>query len=245
MKPNFFEQGSPYLYHPLLTPERTAKEIDFILSITDIKPGGRILDIGCGAGRHSIELARRGYDVLGIDPSEVMIAAAKERATEEKVEPEFRQMRGEDINFFKEFDLSLCLFTTLGQVNDQDDNHQLLFYAARALRNEGHFIVELQQPGWVESHLKTKERLGSGESYVDVERSYDEPHKVVTEIFTRISPKGQQAYMLRYRLFNQDEVMQLLESAGFGKIEFYGGYEMKQLVDDCPAMVISARKEFG
>lgn len=240
MKPNFFEQGSPYLYHPLLTPERTAKEIDFILSITEIEPGGRILDIGCGAGRHSIELARRGYDVLGIDPSEVMIAAAKEKAAEEMVNLEFRQLRGEDLNFDGEFDLVICLFTTLGQVNDQQDNHQLLFNSFRALESGGHLIVELQQPGWVEAHIKTEERLGSGDSYVDVQRNYDKSQKLVTEIFTRISPKGQQVYMLRYRLFNQDEIKQLLGNAGFSEIKVYGGYERTPLVDDCPAMVIDA-----
>lgn len=242
MKPNFFEQGSPYLYHPLLTPERTEEEIDFILSITGIKPGGRILDIGCGAGRHSIELARLGYDVLGIDPSEVMIAAARERAAGEEVKPEFRQMSGEELDFHGEFDLSLCLFTTLGQVNDQDDNHQLLDNAARSLRSGGHFIVELQQPGWAESHLKTEERLGEGDSYVDVERNYDQQHKLVTEVFTRVSPHGRQAYMLRYRLFNPDEIKQLLRDAGFSQINIYGGYESIPLVDDCPAMVISAVK---
>ena len=158
---------------------------------------------------------------------------------------EFRQMRGEDLNFDYEFDLSLCLFTTLGQVNDQDDNHQLLVNAARSLRNAGHFIVELQQPDWVESHLKTKERLGGGESYVDVERNYDKSQKLVTEIFTRISPDSRQAYMLRYRLFNPGEINLLLEDAGFDEINFYGGYEEIPLVADCPAMVINAKRTVG
>jgi SAM-dependent methyltransferase len=242
MKPNFFQQGSPYLFHPLLTPERTAEEIDFILGITGIKRSDRILDIGCGAGRHSIELAHRGYDVLGIDPSEVMIAAAKERAAEERVNPDFRQMRGEDLDFDSQFDLSLCLFTTLGQVNDQEDNRLLLLNAFRSLRSGGHFIVELQQPDWVEAHLKTEERLGSGESYVDVERDYDKTNKLVTEVFTRISPSGKRVYMLRYRLFNQDEIRQLLEWTGFGKINFYDGYEQTALKVDSPAMVIDAVK---
>jgi SAM-dependent methyltransferase len=242
MKPNFFEQGSPYLFHPLLTPERTTQEIDFILALAGINPGDRILDIGCGAGRHSIELSRRGYDVLGIDPSQAMVAAAKERAVEQKVEPEFLQMRGEDLEFEAEFDLALCLFTTLGQVKDKEDNHQLLINASQALRDGGHFILELQQPAWVEGHLKMKERLGSGESYVDVERDYDKPHKIVTEVFTRISSGGQQVYLLRYRLFNRDEIEQLLKNVGFDNLNFYAGYERKSLVDDCPAMVIDAVK---
>jgi len=66
MEANFFEPGSPFLKHPLLTPERTAAEIDFILSVLPLEAGDRILDIGCGFGRHSHELARRGFDVLGI-----------------------------------------------------------------------------------------------------------------------------------------------------------------------------------
>jgi SAM-dependent methyltransferase len=242
MKPNFFQQGSPYLYHPLLTPERTAEEIDFVLAITGVEQGSRILDIGCGAGRHSIELARRGYDVLGVDPSEVMVAAAKERAAAENVNPNFHQIRGEDLNFNGQFDLSLCLFNTLGQVNDQEDNHQLLLNAFHSLQSGGHFIMELQQPDWVEAHLKTQERLGSGASYVDVERNYDKTNKLVTEVFTRISPSGEQAYMLRYRLFDRDEIEQLLEGTGFSNINFYAGYERRPLKIDSPAMVIDAVK---
>jgi ubiquinone/menaquinone biosynthesis C-methylase UbiE len=242
MKPNFFQQGSPYLFHPLLTPERTAEEIDFILGITRINPGSRILDIGCGAGRHSIELAHRGFDVLGIDPSEVMIAAAKERVAEEKVNLEFRQIRGEDLNIEAEFDLAICLFTTLGQVNDREANHPLLINAYRALRSGGHLVVELQQPGWVATHLKTKERLGSGDSYVEVERNYDHANNLVTEVFTRFSPGGRQEYLLRYRLFDQNEIEQLLASAGFSEIIFYGGYESTPLEDNCPAMVIDAAR---
>jgi hypothetical protein len=48
--------------------------------------------------------------------------------------------------------------------------------------------------------------------------------------------------MLRYRLFNPDEIKQLLRDAGFSQINIYGGYESIPLVDDCPAMVISAVK---
>ena len=64
METNFFEHGSPYLQHPLLTPERTAEEVDFILSILPVEPGDKFLDIGCGFGRHSLELALRGFSVL-------------------------------------------------------------------------------------------------------------------------------------------------------------------------------------
>jgi len=242
MKPNFFDQGSPYLHHPLLTPERTAEEIDFILSVIDITPNGWILDIGCGPGRHSIELARRGFNVLGIDPSGVMIASARERATGDSIKPEFLQMRGEDFQRVNEFEAAICLFTTLGQVNDHEDNHKLLHNAAQALRPAGYFIVEIPQREWVISNLKKSERFGEGETYTEVERSYDEKLNLVTEVFNQVSIKDQRIYLLRYRLFSQIEIKTILGNAGFIDFDFYGGYDGIPLDEDCSTMVVSARK---
>lgn len=242
MKPNFFDQGSPYLHHPLLTPERTVDEIDFILSIININPNGWILDIGCGPGRHSIELTRRGFNVLGIDPSAVMIASARERAAGDSSKPEFLQMRGEDFQRVNEFDAAICLFTTFGQVNDHEDNHKLLYSAAQSLRPGGYFIVEIPQREWLESNLKKSERFGEGETYTEVERSYDRKEKLVTEMFTQVSSTDQRTYLLRYRLFDQTEIKKLLGHAGLIDITFYGGYERIPLAEDCPTMVVSGRK---
>jgi SAM-dependent methyltransferase len=245
MKPNFFDQGSPYLHHPLLTPERTAGEIDFMLSIIDIKLGSRILDIGCGAGRHSIELARRGFHVLGIDPSEEMVASARERSTGERMKPEFLQMRGEDFQRENEYEAAICLFTTLGQVIDQDDNRQLLVNAAQSLRPGGYFILEIPQREWLVKNLKTSEHFGEGETYTEVERGFDDGSNLVTEQFTLVSEKGQSKFLLRYRLFNQLEIKTLLEESGFVDLTFYGGYEITPLSEDCPTMVVRARKGSG
>jgi SAM-dependent methyltransferase len=243
MKSNFFDQGSPYLQHPLLTPERTMKEIDFILSVLDLEAGDKILDIGCGAGRHSVELAVRGFDVLGIDPSATMIASAMESAAGEYANLKFLQMKGEDIPWLEEFDVAICLFTTLGQVDYQEENQRLLFNAAQSLLPGGYFILEIPQREWLEKNLKTSERLGEGHTYTDVERSYSAEEKQVTEVFTQVSPKDVQIFILRYRLFNPKEIQTLLEKAGFADITFYGGYEKAPLFPDSPTMVISARKE--
>jgi SAM-dependent methyltransferase len=242
MKPNFFDQGSPYLHHPLLTPERTAGEIDFMLSIIDINPGSRILDIGCGAGRHSIELAGRGLSVLGIDPSAEMIASARSRAAGESMQPEFLQMRGEDFQRVNEFEAAVCLFTTLGQVNDQEDNRQLLVNAAQSLRPGGYFILEIPQREWFVRNLKSSERFGEGAAYTQVNRSFDDRNNLVSEEFTQVSESGQLKFLLRYRLFNQIEIETLLGKSGFIDPTFYGGYEEIPLREDCPTMVISGRK---
>ncbi|VAW34300.1 hypothetical protein MNBD_CHLOROFLEXI01-407, partial [hydrothermal vent metagenome] len=89
MNNNFFTEGSPFLNHPLLTAVRTAQEVDFIEDQFKLPTGAHILDVGCGFGRHSIELARRGFAVTGIDPAAAMIAAAQKRAAETAVSIDF------------------------------------------------------------------------------------------------------------------------------------------------------------
>lgn len=69
----------------------TKQEVDFIECELGIKPGEKIIDLGCGSGRHSIELAKRGYDVVGIDISVTMLEEAKKRSKEAGVNIEFYQ----------------------------------------------------------------------------------------------------------------------------------------------------------
>ena len=242
MEANFFEPGSPFLKHPLLTPERTAGEIDFILSVLPLESGQRILDIGCGFGRHSIELARRGFDVLGIDPSAAMIAAARENAAALGLAPEFRQQRGEDLQVENEFKVALCLFTTLGQVSGQGDNLALLENTYRALQPGGWFILEIPQRAWAVSNLKPSERIGEGDRYALVARRYDAGRDLVSEEFTIVSPDGQRKYLLQYRLFNGGEINQYLDQAGFVGITFYDGYTVTPLDELSQTMVVRAGK---
>ena len=213
MEANFFEPGSPFLKHPLLTHERTAAEIDFILSVLPLEAGDRILDIGCGFGRHSHELAQRGFDVLGIDPSAAMIAAAQENFTGDDPTPQFRQLRGEELQVENEFNAALCLFTTLGQVSGQEDNLPLLENAYCALHPGGWLVLEVPQRTWALSNLKPSERIGEGERYALVSRRYDADLHLVSEEFTIFSPEGRRKYLLQYRLFNQEELKNHLEQA--------------------------------
>jgi len=63
----------------------TSAEVDFIEKEMHHRKNARILDVGCGTGRHAIELAKRGYSVVGIDLSESMLAHARKKAEAEKV----------------------------------------------------------------------------------------------------------------------------------------------------------------
>ena len=75
----------------------TVGEVDFIEKELGFDKSKRILDIGCGTGRHAIELAKRGYKVTGVDLSKSQLQRAKEKASDAKVEIEF--IRGMRVNW--------------------------------------------------------------------------------------------------------------------------------------------------
>lgn len=238
--PNFFRAGSPFLNHPLLTAARTAAEIDFVLAQLQLPPGARILDVGCGFGRHSIELARRGYQVMGIDPSAAMVAAAQARAAEAGLNPEFRQADAQDFVTDIPFDGAICLFTTLGQISAAGDNSHLVERVYAALRPGRRFVVEVPQRRWLAQNLRPADRFDGPVRYTLVTRHFEAAGSTVTEVFDVVSPQDTQQYVLRYRLYDREDLEALLAAAGFTVLAVYGSYAADPLAADSPIMVAVA-----
>jgi len=119
----------------------TSGECDFIESEIRSDRRLRILDIGCGTGRHSIELAKRGYHVTGIDLSEAQLKRAKEKAAEQNVEVDFRQQDARSLSFVNEFDLAIMLCEGGFSLMETDEmNFAIMKGAAKALKNDGKLI---------------------------------------------------------------------------------------------------------
>ena len=119
----------------------TMGECDFIEAEIAFNKQCRILDIGCGTGRHSIELARRGYHVTGIDLSESQLAHAGEKAREQKVVIDFQKQDARNLSFSNEFDLAIMLCEGAFPLMETDEmNFAILAGATRALKKGGKFI---------------------------------------------------------------------------------------------------------
>ncbi len=86
----FFDSHAPY-YDQNPFAQHTVQEVDFFLSLFPLLPGASILDMGCGTGRHAVELAKRGYQVTGVDISAGMLAQARKKAEEAGVAVEWVQ----------------------------------------------------------------------------------------------------------------------------------------------------------
>ncbi len=115
----------------------TMGEVDFIESEINQDKNCKILDVGCGTGRHAIELAKRGYSVTGVDLSENMLDKAREKAIEAGVQIDFQIADARNLQFEDEFGLVIMLCEGGFSLMETDEmNFQILECAARALKKD-------------------------------------------------------------------------------------------------------------
>ncbi len=119
----------------------TVGECDFIEQEIGRNKSFKIIDIGCGTGRHSIELSKRGYIVAGVDLSGSQIARAREKAKEAGVTIDFQKHDARDLPFDGEFDLAIMLCEGGFSLMETDEmNFAILKNATKALKDNGKFI---------------------------------------------------------------------------------------------------------
>jgi SAM-dependent methyltransferase len=119
--------------------------IDLIQRTIPLKKGDKVLDVCCGAGRHSIELARRGFKVTGFDLSKFLISEAKKnykQLPEKHIKANFliRDMR--KFNFKNSFDAAANLFTSFGYFSDDEENFLVIKNVSSSLKKNGYFVFD-------------------------------------------------------------------------------------------------------
>jgi SAM-dependent methyltransferase len=119
----------------------TPGECDFVEKEITHDKSLKILDIGCGTGRHAIELTKRGYQITGIDLSESQLAWAREKAKEQGLEIDFQKQDARNLPFEGEFDLAIMLCEGGFSLMETDEmNFEILKNATKALKGRGKLI---------------------------------------------------------------------------------------------------------
>jgi len=119
----------------------TIGECDFIEQEISFNKSVKILDVGCGTGRHSIELSKRGYQVTGIDLSDSQLFRAREKAEKQGQNIDFLKHDARNLPFENEFDLVIMLCEGAFSLMETDEmNYEILKNAAKSLKGHGKII---------------------------------------------------------------------------------------------------------
>jgi SAM-dependent methyltransferase len=204
----------------------TKGECDFIEQEIAFNKSARILDVGCGTGRHAIELTRRGYDVTGVDLSPSQLDLAREKSAAEGLDIRFIQQDAREMAFDQEFDLVIMLCEGGFPLMETDEeNFRILQGAARAIKTGGKFIFTTLN-GLFPLFHSVKDFMDStgGEGMaVTLHNSFDlmtfRDHNI-TEV---VDDSGRKKTLdCNERYYVPPEITWLLKSLGFSKIDIFG-----------------------
>ena len=106
---------------------------------------GRLIDLGCGTGRLLIPFARRGFECVGVDLSDAMLAIARDKAERAGVQVDLRKANVVGLDDFASasFDYAACLFSTFGMIRGREYRQQMLGHVRRILKPGGRFVLHV------------------------------------------------------------------------------------------------------
>jgi SAM-dependent methyltransferase len=200
-------------------------EIDALLVMLEVPPEVAVLDLCCGPGRHTIELARRGYRMTGLDMTRAYLETADQAATAEGFDIEF--IEG-DMRLFERpaaFDLIINLGRSFGYFSDPEDDAGVVRSAYRSLRPGGAFVVEtIGKEALIRSFRARSWRERQGHFYLFELTPNPTWSWIVDRTIVFDADGGQTELLFSYRPYAASELVSLFEAAGFVDVQAYGDF---------------------
>lgn len=137
--------------------EDTGRQVDFLVERLHLQGGERILDLACGFGRHALELARRGFSVVGVDITPDYVRYAEEQARREGLDARFICQDIRAVTFEGQFDLVLNMADgAVGYLESDEENHKIFQVVARALKKGGKHFMDIMSADYARLHFPCK-----------------------------------------------------------------------------------------
>ena len=217
-------------------------EVDQLTRLSGMN-GGRVLDLACGPGRHSVRLARRGFEVTGVDRSAFLLDRARRHAGTEDVAVEWLE---EDMRRFQRpasYDLALSLYTSLGFFERQEDNEAVLRNLQASLKPGGRCVVDVLGREVLARKFAACDvkELEGGALLVQRRTVLDDWAKIETE-WIEIREADVERFEFRIWIYSGSELRRMLLEAGFGSVELYGSFEGTPYDVDAGRLVAVATK---
>lgn len=230
-------------YLAMYVHETTAAEIDAVERILHLRKGARILDIGCGAGRHTIELAKRGYRMTGYDLSEPLLEEARKAARRAGVRPTLVHGDMRELRYAAAFDAAVSLFTSFGYFERPEEDRRVLTGVARALKPRGKFLMEmfnrdslaasLPAQGW---QVRDQGTVILEQDTFDALRGRFETKRIL------IDRKGTREYSASVRAYTLAELKTMLDDQKLYVNRVLGGFDLSPYTPRSRRMVLLAVK---
>ncbi len=234
------------LHDAIFTPERirlAATDVEQISALLTLPAGSSLLDLGCGVGRHSLEFARRGLQVIGVDRSECYLAEARKRAATDGLKVEWVH---EDMRRFRRsamFDTAVCLLTSFGYFENAADDQATIENVYASLKPGGTLLIDLMGREVLAKIFRPRDWHEEPDGTILLEE------RAVTDDWQWLNVrwvllKGDRRTERRFRLhlFTAADLATLLRGAGFERVRCYGALTGSPYDQEAQRLVVVGHK---
>jgi SAM-dependent methyltransferase len=240
-----WESVESFLFSQFRSSAITVHEAEQILTLVHPPPGAAVLDLCCGPGRHSLEFARRGFQVTGVDRTARYLATARAAATREGLTVEFVQ---EDMRHFhrsEAFDLALNLFSSFGYFETMADDLRVLQHLHASLKPGGQVLLEMAGKETLAHTFQPRiwHRHTERDEYLLEERIVQEGWSWIENHWIWIRGPEHKVFTWCIRLYSGAELIRILTAAGFAAVQLYGSWAGTPYDHTAQRLVAVATKE--
>ena len=212
-------------YYHILYKERDKKEAEFFINnlveYLKLKKGSKLIDIGCGKGRHANYLNSLGFDVVGIDLSPNNIAAAKknEKSNLHFVVQDMRKVYLED-----KFDIAINLFTSFGYFNNDTDEQAAINAMAKNLKSEGILVIDFMNVKKVITNLVMSEQKSINNVVFDIQKKVE--NNYIIKNISIYDKEIKQKFQEKVKVLTLTDFYELITNADLKIINIFGNYKL-------------------
>lgn len=207
--------------------ENTSSQVDFIIDKMGLIGNERILDLACGYGRHALEFARRGYEVVGVDITSDYVNYGNQQAEQESLNARFILSDIRDVSFENEFDVCLNMADgAVGYLENDDENMKIFKVISKALKPGGQHFMDIVSGDYADTHFPCK-LWDAGEKCLTLsgfDWNRDTRIMLYGQLdyrYGEILPKTEMELWNPTRLYTLEEVADIMKSVGMTFKEAY------------------------
>ena len=220
----------------------TSLQVEKMIELLELSRDDKILDLCCGVGRHSLEFAKKGYEVTGVDLTQRYIEEAKSKAEEEDLDVEFVVADMKDFERKDTYDAAINFFSSFGYFKEEGDNLRVMERVHSSLKDGGRFLIDVMGRKVMAREYTEKREGRLDDGYFIEEREIKGDWELLENRWTLIKDDDVKNGTFYIKIYSAEELREMLEKSGFASIDLYGDLEKSEYEEDAERLVAVARK---
>lgn len=205
--------------------EAASQDVEHAIAMMNLEPGARICDLCCGIGRHSLELAKKGFQVTSVDRTEHYLGQAKAKARAEGLDIEFVHQDAREFRRPDSFDAIINLYTSFGYFKEPGENIAVLENIYASLKPDGKLLMELMSKEVLARIFQERDWRQEDDIILLEERKVGKNWEFIEARWILFKDNKKYEQTFSHKLYSAVELIEMLNRCGFQSMETFGALD--------------------